>query len=347
MAITIGGLRPVNPIVSDLMSSAVPGEDLFIARRALPRVDVDGAAFQGLLWVEDADPFIGQQHIDLRRSALSAYPELSSSDPTTVAYACEEHAGKRTIPHDLLRRSQFPEDLRDREALLVRRALLIEQEVDLAASIFAAGVWPGVGFPNTSVALVALPGGSGVQFGQALARELQDLNIALAIARDTANGIQPDSMIIGVGAFDALKVSTDIRNFGNVNMQRALVTDAVMLEILGSALGIDPARIFVGRARQRTNNPGQPLAAQNIWANNVLFYYSGEGAFSATRMAGGARVSPVTAACVAEDIAAGGADVAGYEWDSDDPPAKVVAGAQSYDQVMMDNSLGMLLTACA
>ena len=60
MAITIGGLRPVNPIVSDLMSSAVPGEDLFIARRALPRVDVDGAAFQGLLWVEDADPFIGQ-----------------------------------------------------------------------------------------------------------------------------------------------------------------------------------------------------------------------------------------------------------------------------------------------
>ncbi len=341
MAITVAGTRPVDPVVSDVIASSVPGEEIFIADKVLPRIDVAGRDFDGQLWVENENPFVGQDHIDIRRSGLQQYHELSSESPTTVNYLCEEHAAKRTVPHDLIRRSQYPMDIRDREAMLVRRGLLHEFELDAATLLFTGGNYA----PGQFGALVGLVGGSGVQFGTFGATEFFDLMLAWKLCADSANGMPPNAMILGREAFIGLKTASDIRNFVGNDTERLVLSDAHMLQVLSNAFGIPVENVHVGNARRRTNNPGQAHALADVWVDNVLFYYDGSDSFGAMPVSGGARVAAMTAACVKEELDEG-RDIVGFQWESDDPPALVVAGAHSYDNVMVDNTMAFLVTDC-
>jgi len=340
MPLTVGGIHPVDELVSGVLNSAVPGEDAYIGLRALQGslVDVASRDYSGKLWVETVRPFMGQRDEPLKRGPLAQYQELNTEDPTTVSYTCEERAAKRTVPRQIALRSQFPEDLRDREATIVRRALLDDLDVTLAATMFAAGTY------TNDADLTAVGNGvSGNKFGAAGADELGDLFIVATLARAQNHGIpiSQQSMLIGQQAMDFIRISASFRSYIGDNRMRAVIPQDQALEALGASLGISPANIHVAGARSETANPNQTSSESFIWTqDSILFYY--DGLNNPMQMTGGARVSSSTFALVFEE----GASIDGFAWSTDDPPADVVAGAWSYDLVTIDETSAYLVTDC-
>lgn len=345
MGTSTSQLRAYSPVLSEVASSTVPSDLTLIADKVLPKVQVDGKAYKGQVWVESRRSYMGQPGLNLKRTGLAKRPKINSGPPTLVDYSCEERGPMSEIPWDKIRRSQFIEPLVVRETKIVVRAILIDRELDAANLLFDPNKYNA----SNTAALAALPGGSGVQVGGVGATEVKDLLIARNLCRVAAGGTLPDSLTLGWSVFDALRSGTDIRGYIGDNTNRMALTDDAMVGALSTALGIPKERIFVGSAMHETANPGQTSAEEEIWGDSVLFHYSAN--FSSIPVEGGAQISPITAVQICESLE-NGPGITAYRWDTDNPPATCVAAAESRDEIFLNvdgaglNTLGFLVTDC-
>lgn len=354
MPISLGGMTPVEPLITEVLASFVPGERGLIGPVALPTLRVSGDAHDGKIWVEALGPFMGQPNLDLRRAPNSNYAPLFSDVPNTVDYECVERSGKRFVDDLIAGRSQFPIDLEVREALVARRAILLAMEVDIATLLFTAGNW---GANDT--ALIALTGGSGAQFGASGATEIKDLLLARNLAESAAMGEAPDAFIAGRACRNRLRTANDIRAYYGNDRMRAGINDAALEAVLLDALAVQ--YVHFGVARRNTANPNTSgtITGADIWTDSCLFYYK-DGA-NAVQVAGGARIMRATAALVLEDVIGAAPETLDLEgnsvslpmiakvWRTEDPPGSNVAVGMSWDALLTNatgDPMGHLVTDC-
>jgi hypothetical protein len=324
MPLTYSDIAPVDEVLTEVMASAAPPLNL-VADLALPPIDVDPKAFKGQIEVESSRTYMGQgHHVNLKRAPGQPYPQLGIAGSTFVPYECQELSGKLAEDLVKLNRAKDPEQVKRKMANTIARALLLQQEVDVATLLFTAGNWGA----NTS-ALTALPGGSTKKFGASGAAEFGDLLIAKELARDTAHGANPTCALFGISAFNGARRAAEFKLYGATTKNRMVIPEAELLAVLAETLGVD--EVLVGRARRETAATGVASSEADIWTDSVLFFWNKP---DVVLMENGLLSSPVSAVAIRERLK-DAPPLSGFEWAEKDPPSVVIAGALSRTQVLL------------
>jgi len=344
MGLSQSGVRPVDPILQGMVVGALQPKGDFIAREALPVIPVAGAAATGQVFVEETAEFMGDPSVGLARAPGAAFVTINNDDPTTVTYSCTGRGAKTPpLPKEFVKRSQLSNSLKSRNAAVLARALMVQEDVDAAALLFGAGI----GWALTS-SVIMLPGGGGIQWNAAGATPLTDLDIQKVTARENANGLSPRDMVIGIDVMDALRRSPEIRGLYIANpfaAQLAVASGSKILSVdavktvLTDVLGVQ--NIYVGAARRRTPVPGAAVTTYgNIWGDSVWMGHLSDAETAITAPGGNIRVQATAAAMIVEDTVE-----ANTEWDPN-VQSWWSWSDESYDILALNLNLGSLVQDC-
>ena len=341
MSISQAGVRPVDPVFAKMVVGALQDPKKFIARQALPVINVDGAGATGTIFLETEEMFMGDPSKALLRAPGAAILPINTEDPGTTTYSCRSRSAKTPpLPKELIRRSQLPMDLKARNALALANALMVQEEVDAAANLFAAATgW-------TTATAAALAGGGGLQWTAAASTPITALSVVQGLVRDSSNGNDPDTLIIGVETLDALKRNREVRGFIATDVATAagsasalasgerVMSESAVIAVLRNILEIP--NIFVGKARRRTGIP--PAVNQaNIWTDNCWMGHLAN-ANAVPTGNGNLQMSTVASAMFLEQNVE-----AGVEWDYS-VQSWVLWTDESYDIQELNTDFGYLLT---
>ena len=293
---------PTDQVLSDVMSSALPGEDRYLSRRILHRVGVPGTEYKGKIFIEDERPFMGQPGVEARRAPGADAEGITDSEPTTVDYECASHmlhSGK--IPVERIRRSQrrtstggqpLTPDARSplerRRAGIVRRNLLLAEDLD-----FHDGVMDPNNFPTSTLAALGASGGTGNRFDEAGSDPIADLLLARDIAQDANNGIAPHYMVIGTPAVRPIRTHSTIRQYLPRDQNNISVSKSDLERILEDKLDL---RVYISDLRRETARAGTASSQVYVFGDECFFGYGDVGAdlMPATVVDGGVETSPVS-----------------------------------------------------
>lgn len=348
MPLTQSGITFVDPVLSEIYASAVPGEEQYIARKVLRSVVVDPTASKGQIEATPARTFMGQRHIDPRRAIGGNIPMLTMGNPHLVQYECIERWGGTFVDATLARRNQSRLSTRDRQIGTQRSFLLDWLERDVLGALTSPAR-----FGANAIAYAAIPGSTGNKVGQPGAEEFTDLKLAKWIAEERAHGRKVTAALMGTPLFRGLANATQLNAIVGDNKQRANIPEAELHALVAAQLGIKPEKLYVSEARSEAAEPGETSSEDYIVGDSCLFFFDGEeGAVSPTESGATALGHMLTACLVWEDMGEGSVDnIAAQEWETKDPPGTKTAGSWSYDVAFLNEEdgappFGVLVTDC-
>ena len=269
-------VAPVDPILTGRVLGAVPDPSLLSNQGVVEELNVNRGALDGTIFVEPRRPFMGDtDHTSLARAPGADHKQLAGGDPTTTTYSVRSIFGaERSLPVEIEEASQFPIALREREASILRSAMMLNREVNLASLLFTTGNWTG------TVACNALTDGGSAKWSDVAARPLAGLIQAVENYRQQNGGIMPDTLVMGYSAANALRKNDEMRGIvriatGNgsalaAGADRPLSIPAVQAAI-SAELGIPAGRVFIGSARRETAATGAASSEADIWTDTCWF----------------------------------------------------------------------------
>lgn len=342
-------LNSVN-VVSPLLSGAAIGaaQQLSLVASGLPQARVPAQSYHGQVFIESSGSYMGSPQ-NLKTSLSADYPLTQAGDPTVVSFSCEEYKlASAIVPDKLLERSQFPADLLSREAAAIGRKLALDMESRVANLFFSAGNWP-------DSALAAL-GGGGIQWSNyTTAKPDLDIDVAMVLARESAYGRNPDTIILGQQVIDAYRRCLQAQGVAVVGSGAAradILTEADAISRIESLFGL---KVLIGSARANTAAPGLAVSGSYIWGKS--FWIGCLQDTDAAVAGSDVMVRPVAGLLIVEDrVGAVGISMDGLtlpiavsEHISEPPKAKgkLVAGECYTDEIVCDTNLGYLVTAVA
>ncbi len=278
MSYSRNAIAPIQPLASDVVSMAVQGMDQFIADRVCTIVNVEGPASQGQIGRMSRRELMGADWDNLRVADGNEARPLVVFDPDNVDYDISVPLrAKSQLKYSDLSDNQYANlDLREHGAASALRAVLMEKERATATLLRTVGNW--VAAQNTASliglnGLVGAGGASGFQFGVVGATEFTDLRIAKDLATDTAGGVEPDGVVIGITAWRALMSPQEYAGSGRTTDDRFALPDQELINLIQQRVGI--GEVIVGRSRFEASAPGVGSAEAYVWGDDVIFYYRG------------------------------------------------------------------------
>jgi len=275
-------IAPVDPILTGRVLGAVPDPSLLSNQGVVEELNVNRGALDGTIFIEPRRPFMGDaNHTSLARAPGADHKQLAGGAPSTETYSVRSIFGaERGLPVELEEASQFPIALREREASILRSAMMLNREVNLASLLFTAGNWTGTAVCNT------LTSGGSAKWSDTAARPLAGLIQAVESYRQQNGGIMPDTLVMGYTAANALRKNDEMRGIVRIspavgggeayggalaaNADRPLSIPAVQAAI-AAELGIPEGRVFIGSARRETAASGATSSEADIWTDTCWF----------------------------------------------------------------------------
>lgn len=269
-------IAPVDPILTGRVLGAVPDPSLLSNQGVVEELNVNRGALDGTIFIEPRRPFMGDaNHTSLARAPGADHKQLAGGDPSTETYSVRSIFGaERGLPVELEEASQFPIALREREASILRSAMMLNREVNLASLLFTTGNWTG------TVACNALTSGGSAKWSDTAARPLAGLIQAVESYRQQNGGIMPDTLVMGHTAANALRTNDEMRGIVRIatangsalaaGADRPLSVPAVQAAI-AAELGIPEGRVFIGSARRETAASGATSSEADIWTDTCWF----------------------------------------------------------------------------
>lgn len=317
-------LRPVNPVLQDIVSGIANDPGKFVAQRALRAVDVAGESSGTILTLADTDLF-GDPDANFARGLGATAFESMGVQLGNTTYRVQEYAAMVPADYKQLSRAQLPQQVELKSLLLAKlmHDLMIAQERRFSTLFSASATWT-----NN-----AQGGGAGFTSWNAAGSDpLTDINNAVESV--AANGVDPNTIIIGRGARQSLQTNDTFLEFLPLNSDRGFMEADAVRARLSSLFGVPADRIFYVDARFNQNSPGQAVSLANIMDDEV---WVGHLEASGVQMGGGVTLQPTAAARFVEQ------DYTVEEWD--DPARNSVWQKVSHSEVMQQitDGLGYLI----
>lgn len=263
MPVAFSTLYPVSPILSGVVSTTRPPLEL-IGREVLPRISVANPAYVGTIFVDTHTSFMGTSQ-GLERAPGGPMAKMSTTDPTTVSYACKVYSlASEPIPTQQLARSQFPEDLLSREAIAVQSAMALAEEIRVKTLFQTTANW------TTTVACASIAAGSGVKFSDPTGKAMEDITKVLETFSDAAHGASATHAIIDRTTCAHLRAHPNMRGLyfttsGGGAVDRVL-KDADLKAIFMDVWGLT---LHIGKARYNSAALGQAHSEAAVWADTM------------------------------------------------------------------------------
>lgn len=358
MAASPSNFRAIDPILTEAVYGAVPStQGLLCEQGVVNTIAVEEGQQTGTLWVETRDAYMGREGDgDLSRGPGAPHKAVGDFAPFSETYRVVNRFGlKMALPVEFVRENQTPFDLKVRQATQLERARLIRRENSLATLLQTAANFnraldiPGSGagdFANVKGAAGA------VAWDAAGGKPITDLMLACELFAEDNGGVLPDTLVLPYRAAAAIGRNEEFRGYLG-DSTAGLASGAkpmsipMVVDTLATALNIDAGRIFVPRAREKTNREGATLAEGYIFNQTITGLYSLTGANGAN-IPGGVAVSPAAAICLEDRVMSGF-----RSWEDEDSLSEFVAVNDYYQDKLIPSSdggssttLGMLLEDC-
>lgn len=269
---TLAGVRASDPIFEKMVIGALPMAKDFVTRQFLTPVTVEPALASGKIYVEDTGSFLGDPTVGLERAPGQDMAAVSVGNPTTVDYSLKSYAATTVpIPIEHYERSQIG-DLQERGANAVANALAVDEDIELSRLLLGSG-WTG-----DTVALPALPGGTGLRWDEAAGKPVYELMLLKHLIRRKSGGRNPNALLIGAPVAEVMVNNAEVRGFHLVASaggtalahgggQSQFLTEPELIALLRAKLGIP--NIVIGQSMKRTSNPAATLTVGDIFGNGV------------------------------------------------------------------------------
>lgn len=260
MTATSAIFSPVSPILSGMAIGAIQDMRGLIFPK-LPNVQVAPTAYKGQIFAENSQMFLGDTR-DLRTALSQPYPQRISGAPMISSYTCDEYKiASAIIPEKLEERSQFPTPLRMREALQLATTIALAVEKVAAAALFNTSNW-------ANAALTAI-GGGGVQWSTwSTAKPDNDIQKLKVLARETAYGRNPNTLIMGQACLDNYVLCLQAQGVALVTSGAAtaqVITEEFAIARIKAIFGFE--NVWIGAVRSQTSAPGGTVTNDYIWGD--------------------------------------------------------------------------------
>jgi hypothetical protein len=237
----------VNPLLTDIYVG-YGGEQNYIAGALFPTVEVDKET--GIYFVRDKENL--RAPADARRGEFSRANRVSNT-LSQATYTLEEKTLESPISWKLKKNGQIPFDAKKNATMLVTDKLKLDKEIDLQATILAAGA-------------------PGLDASTAWATITTDIVGQVRTGRDTIQkntGKRPNVAVISKLSLNAVMKNTAF-------LDSIKYVNVVNEESLRSALAawFDVPRILIADAINNTAKEGQATDVMDwIWSDNFVLAY--------------------------------------------------------------------------
>lgn len=212
----------VNPLLTNIYLG-YGGEQNFICDDFFPTVYVDKET--GLYFVRDKENL--RAPTDARRADFARANRVQNS-LTTASYALEEKSLEHGIPERVMKNAQSPFDAKKNGTMLVSEKLKLDKEIDLKATILAAGA-PGLDTSaswatvSTDVVAQIRTGRNNIQINTG-----KKANVVV-LSKDSYDALMKNTAFIAAVQYTSFPSESALRNkiAEFFDVERVLVADAI------------------------------------------------------------------------------------------------------------------------
>lgn len=235
-------------VLTNISVQYQPAPNGYLADKVMPAVPVNKES--AIFWVYDKARF---DVPDALRAPRTDYNKVDWSASTDV-YLAKEYGLEGEIDDDERENAAAPLDLDVDTTEIVTDMILLNREVRVAALVLSTG---------TITQNATLSGAT--QWSDPNSDPLGDGKTARTTIFN-ATGYKPNTLLIGNGVFEALKLHPDVLDRIKYS-ERAVVTK----ELLATLFEVD--EVLVGGVLRKTSKEGQTVTLTDIWGSDALFYY--------------------------------------------------------------------------
>ena len=132
MAFRYSSIHPVDPILTNFVSSSIPNDEL-ICKDVCETIKVNQES--GTILVENTRNFMGAPEINPKRANGAPRAKIVQFERSSLTYRTENYALEGKISFQDIAISQFPQSEEQRLARQLTRALLLDKETLLKRNI--------------------------------------------------------------------------------------------------------------------------------------------------------------------------------------------------------------------
>lgn len=258
---TSATVRPVNPILSDMLVGWMQSQDQFIADRVCKPIKV--AERTGTILTVGRASTFGDVSDKLKRGNKSSYHKSPGVQLSSTTYFAEEYGDTAVCSRQDLDDSPDPLKLQEIESQAVLQNILIAKEQRLAAKMF----------DTSAFTTVTLAGAD--QWSTSTGDPVSNIEAARKAVHSRC-GILPNAIVLGAPAYWAIRKSAAILSYMGTQKDRLLVTDEALKLMLKDYFKFEIVEFGLGLANSA--NQGQTFASSDIWGDYVwVGVLAGEG----------------------------------------------------------------------
>ena len=243
-------IRPVDPVLTPIAAALMNRPSNFIGRDALPPVPFGVAQKTGTIIRASVGAMFGDGSTSLSRAPGADFPTGIGPALDNITYVADQSAYAVDVPDEQVRDSMI--DLWRFKLAEAAQRIAIKRELNALNLFGTTGNWS-ASF-NVSTAWTAS--------GSDPMADLKTAQSSIGLY-----GSEPNTLILGYSAFDALRSNDAFLSFMPNNMDRNLATITYLQSAIEDALGIPRARVFVARASRNTANQGATATLARIATN--------------------------------------------------------------------------------
>lgn len=329
MASSYRNYHPIDEILTSLAQEAVQSDDAFIANRIFEEVQTP--ARSGTLLIEESRNYSGAgAGQSFERAPGADRIRLSGFDRSSTTFNAKTQSASDVISMQEIEDSQYPGSEEQRLVKKLGRAMMINREKLAANLLFDSSTFTTV-TPSTKFDAA---GGQPLDF-------LHSNPIETVIAN--AQGIQPDSMILGYDVFRALQRNPEIRGIAGGGQAtgftdgRLILTHEETLRVLRDKLSIP--NIYIGQGRHDTAVKGATSSSSLIWNNESIWIGILKGSDAVTNRQG-VKLMPTAALCFRWKALVSG------QFDDLAMTRREVYADEDFEYKVIDSNYGVLVNNC-
>ena len=251
-------VRPVNPVLTGLMSLHAQSQTQFIADQAFPPTYRPGEHSGTFLRAHTDWGSFGLH--DIHRAPNSEY-RSGGFGLTNAAYTAIEFGFEVGVDRSLAAGSQTSITLERLAGIRALAEVMIARERRVRDAMFVTGIW-------TSEATL----GAAAQWDDAAGAPLVNIWTRLeAIMTQTKGAKKANGAVMGQGAFRVLIQNNDFTNLIPQAQSTSMLSESQLEAVLAAHFNLK--RVFVGRSVEQTANEAAAEVEAFIWGDNCWLGY--------------------------------------------------------------------------